>query len=416
MSHAMAQLLIEKRKGLETQAHALLNTAEAEKRQLTAEETVTFDKINSDMGELRAQSDRLVQFSTESRAAEDALRGAGHDDAERRRKDEEQDGGNADVVLLRKMLRGEVKEGEFRSTGKELKAISERSLSKGTATAGGNTVATTFVGQLLEHMVETASLLLGGATILTTSSGETIEMPITTSHGTAAQVSEGGVIPEADPVFGKRTLGAYKYGDLIQVPRELADDTAVDLEGYLAKMAGRAVGNALGAKLIAGTGSGEPTGIFTSSTLGITSGTGVAGVPTFDNLIDLFYSVIGPYRASPNAAWLIKDSTAGAIRKLKDSSGRYLWEASTVAGQPDLILAKKVLTDPYVAATGVNNKSLGFGDISAYIVRLVNGVRFERSDEYGFNKDVITFRAIVRGDGVLADQTGAFKHFVGAAT
>lgn len=412
---SMAQLLIEQRKNLETQARALLDAAEGESRGLTAEETQQFERINADMTSLRSQSDQLVTFEAESRAAEEALRGAGHNSEEQRRRDEQRDG-NSDEQTLRSMIRGTLPEASFQSSGAELRAISERALSKGTATAGGNTVPTTFTGKLLEHMIETASLLLGGATILTTASGENIEMPVTLSHGTAAQVGEGAALPEADPTFGKRTLGSYKYGELIQVPRELADDTGVDLEGYLARMAGRAVGNAFGQKLISGSGAGEPTGIFTSSTLGVTSATGVAGVPTFDNLIDLFYSVIGPYRMSPNAAWLIKDSTAGAIRKLKDTSGRYLWEASTVAGQPDLILSKKVLTDPYVDATGVTKKSVGFGDLSAYVVRLVNGVRFERSDEYGFNKDVITFRAIVRGDGVLADQTGAFKHFLGAAT
>ena len=415
MSHAMAQLLIEKRKNLESQAHDLLTRAETEKRELTAEENVQFEAISADMTALRSRSDQLVTFETESRAAEAALSGAGHNSEEQRRRDESRDG-KSDLDQLRQMLRGAIPEASFQSSGADLLSISQRSLAKGTASAGGNTVPTTFAGKLLEHMVETATMLAGGATVLTTASGESIEMPITLSHGTAGQVSEGQPIPEADPTFGKRTLGAYKYGDLIQLPRELADDTGVDLEGYIARMAGRAVGNALGQKLIAGTGSGEPTGIFTSSTLGVTSGTGVAGVPTFDNLIDLFYSVIGPYRASPNAAWLIKDSTAGAVRKLKDTSGRYLWEASTVAGQPDLILAKQVRTDPYVAATGVNNKSVGFGDLAAYVVRLVGGVRFERSDDYGFNKDVITFRAIVRGDGVLADQTGAFKHLVGAAT
>ncbi|WP_115790034.1 phage major capsid protein [Arthrobacter silvisoli] len=411
MTIAMAQLLIEQRKNLESQAREILEKAEGEKRELSAEENVKFDKISADMTALRAQSDKIVQFETESRAAEETLRLAGHKNVEQRGGED-----NRDAVNLRKLLKGEVREADFVSTDDEFRAISERSLSKGTATAGGNTVPTTFVGKLLEHMIETASLLEAGATIITTTKGENMEWPVTTSHGTAAQVSEGQAIPAADPAFGKRTLGSYKFGDLIEVPRELADDTGVDLESYLARMAGRAVGNALGQKLIVGTGTAEPAGLFNSTTLGVTSGTGVVGAPTFDNLIDLFYSVIGPYRKSPSASWLIKDGTAGSIRKLKDTSGRYLWESSTVAGQPDLILSKPVQTDPYVAATGLNNKSVAFGDLSAYIVRLVNGVRFERSDEYGFNKDVITFRAILRGDGLLADQTGAVKHFVGAAS
>jgi HK97 family phage major capsid protein len=53
--------------------------------------------------------------------------------------------------------------------------------------------------------------------------------------------------------------------------------------------------------------------------------------------------------------------------------------------------------------------------MSAYYVRLAGGIRFERSDEFAFNTDQVTFRAIVRGDGVLLDQTGAVKHFIGNA-
>lgn len=125
--------------------------------------------------------------------------------------------------------------------------------------------------------------------------------------------------------------------------------------------------------------------------------------------------MIGPYRNSPNAGWVIKDSTAGAVRKLKDTSGRYLWESSVVAGQPDLILAKPVYTDPYMPAAAADAKSVLFGDLSAYFVRLVNGVRFESSEHFAFDRDVVTFRALVRGDGALADQSGAVKHFLGGA-
>ncbi len=47
--------------------------------------------------------------------------------------------------------------------------------------------------------------------------------------------------------------------------------------------------------------------------------------------------------------------------------------------------------------------------------RLAGGVRFERSDEFAFQNDLVTFRCIIRGDGVLMDQTGAVKAFVGNA-
>jgi HK97 family phage major capsid protein len=69
-----------------------------------------------------------------------------------------------------------------------------------------------------------------------------------------------------------------------------------------------------------------------------------------------------------------------------------------------------------VAAVATSAKSVIFGDISAYYVRIAGGVRFERSDDFAFQNDLVTFRAIVRGDGILADQTGAVKLFVGGAS
>jgi HK97 family phage major capsid protein len=58
-----------------------------------------------------------------------------------------------------------------------------------------------------------------------------------------------------------------------------------------------------------------------------------------------------------------------------------------------------------------------FGDFAQFFVRLVGPVRFERSDDYQFNTDLVTFRAVIRGDGTLVDRTGACMKFItGAAT
>lgn len=407
---AMAQLLTEKRKNIETKMRELLERAEGENRDLTAEEAGQFDQMNQDMTSLRGRIDQLVDFAQQSKDAEEALRNLGKGGKREQFKDGEPSINDQFRALYKRQIEA------IEMPSQQAQFEEARALSKGTATAGGNTVPTDFVRRLYEHMIETATLLRGGATVLNTTSGETIDMPVTTSHGTAALVAESGTIPQSDPAFGKRSLGAYKYGVLILVPNELLTDTAVDLTGYLARQAGRAVGNALGAHLVTGTGTSQPAGIMTSATLGKTSGTGVGGAPTFDDLIDLMYSVIGPYRNSPDAGWLIKDTTAGTLRKLKDSSGRYLWESSVTAGLPDRILSYPVYTDPNVAATGVNNRSVLFGDLSTYYVRLVNGVRWERSDDFKFDTDQVAFRCLLRGDGLLLDQSGAVKYFVGAAT
>jgi HK97 family phage major capsid protein len=394
----LAKHLLEQRANTWEQAKALLDNAAAEKRELTAEEEVSYGRMTADIESLRSKADKLIADEANAAAADASLRSLVAQPERREVKSEESE-------QLRKFLNGEVKNYELRA------------LSKGTATAGGNTVPTSFRALLWEHLVETATLMGGGATVWTTDSGENFEVPITLTHGAAAAAAEAATLAGTDPTFSKRTLGAFKYGQLIKVSRELVEDTGVDLEGYLARAVGRNIGNAFGAKLISGAGTTEPTGITVSSTLGVTGAASVVGVPNLDNLIDLFYSVTPPYRNQSSAKWLMKDSTAAVVRKFREGSGTgaYLWQPSVIAGQPDLLLSKPVLTDPNVAATGLAAKSVLFGDLSAYAVRVVNGIKFERSDEFAFDTDQITFRATIRGDGLLIDQTGAVKHFIGNA-
>lgn len=406
MSHALIKSIQEKRQNLWGEAKGILDAAEADGgRALTGEEEARYQALSGEMTSLRAQVESIEEMQ---RAQVDA------EEAEQRLLGEKRgSAGNTDNQIeqeLRSMIAGESRGFALPADGK----VWTRALSKGTSTAGGNTVPTSFYDTLVEHLVDTTSVMQAGATVLNTDSGETIQVPVTTSHGAGAAVAEAAAIGQSDPAFGQRTLGAFKFGQLILLSNELVTDTAVDLLGYVARSAGRNVGLALGAKLATGAGTTEPWGIVTRATTGVTGGAGVAGAFTADNLIDLQYSVIGPYRK--NGSWLCKDATLGAIRKLKDGAGRYLFEVgSTRTGDPDTLNGRPIYTDANMAAVGLSAKSVLFGDLSTYFVRIAGGVRFERSDDYAFNTDQVAFRVLIRADGELADQTGAVKLFVGNA-
>ena len=138
----------------------------------------------------------------------------------------------------------------------------------------------------------------------------------------------------------------------------------------------------------------------------------MVGVPTSDNLIDLFHSVIPPYRK--NAFWLMADSLGATIRKLKDTRNQYLWEPGLRAEDPSTSLGKPVVFDANGPASGTGVKSILFGEFSAYYtIRDVRGLRFERSDDYASANDLITFRAIMRSDGQVVDVSGAVRSFRG---
>lgn len=397
MSLLLARRAFDEKLRAETKIRSIFDAAEG--RDLTGEELASVDRLD---GEVRSLGERVSELMEQEQRSRDAA------DALARLAPVDEPGGDADADDVGEQLRSFLR-GEQRSVAV---APERRDLVKGTATAGGNTVPTTFYGRLVEHMVEVSGVLAAGPTLLETASGESIEVPTTTAFSTAALTAEAAAIAESDPAFAKRTLGAYKYGATIQVSRELIDDTAVDLLGFIAAQAGRAVGNALGAALVTGSGSSQPAGVATQATAGKT---GAATTPTTDDLIDLMYSVISPYRASSSCCWMLRDATAAHLRKLKDDNGQYLWQPSLVLGQPDMLLGKPVATDPNVAAADNSAKSVLFGDFAAYWVRLAGGVRFERSDDFAFSSDLVTFKVVARADGMTVDQTGAIKAFVGVS-
>jgi HK97 family phage major capsid protein len=143
------------------------------------------------------------------------------------------------------------------------------------------------------------------------------------------------------------------------------------------------------------------------------SGTGVtcasATVITPDEVIDLYHSVTSPYRI--NGAWIMNDATLKEVRQLKDSNNQYLWQPSLQQGNPDILLGSPVATDPNIETIATAKKVMAFGDMSKYFIREVQGIQVDRSVDYAFANDLVTFRFIYRADGDLLD-TNAVKRMV----
>jgi HK97 family phage major capsid protein len=278
-----------------------------------------------------------------------------------------------------------------------------RALTVGSAASAGTTVPTTFERTLYEYL-ENISGVRQVANVITTAGGEPVDFPRVASFGTAAAVAEGSALDELDATFDIMQLSAFKFGQLLKISSELLADSGVDIVGFAARDLGRALGRVTGNAYTNGAGGATaPQGIMGAAGTGQIGGTGTAGVPTVEELIKLAYS-LGDEGYRQNAVWLMRDSTAGAIRTVTDQQGQFLWQPSVEAGTPDRLLGFPVVIDPFVAAAGTNVNSIAFGDFSAYYVRDAGPIRIEKSEDAFFANDVVAWRAIMRTDADLIDS------------
>lgn len=376
------------------EAKHLLDTAAAESRDLTAEENETYEKISAELDQ-RAQVIEQLKQDEERAARLDAV-------AAEVRADETPVSGPSDADTIRALARGEIRSATFE----------KRDVTTGST---GAPVPTSFFDEVIMKARLVGPMMDPSVvTVLNTASGEDLQIPSLSAYSSSSTVTaEGAAFSESDPTMNTfTTLKSYKYGFLIQVSRELVEDSGVDLLGFLADQVGNAVGYNVNNALTVGTGTVQPNGISAAAGSGITGGTGVSGAFTADNLIDLYYSLDGAARLLPGVGWMMNGASIGAVRKLQDTAGNYVFDPAADGNRRDLLLGRPVFENPAMASTGTAQRSVVVGHLPSYYTRMVGGIRLDRSDEYAFNQDLITFRASARVDGNLV-QASHILAFIG---
>jgi len=376
------------------EAKHLLDAAAAESRDLTAEETVIYDRISEDMDK-RAQVIEQITKDEERALRLDVA-------AASVRTDEVAPADDDDAEAIRKLARGEVRSIEFE----------KRDVLK---TNTGAPVPTSFYNEIILK-ARMVGPMLDLPTVITTAGGENLQIPRVNTYSAATIAAEAGAIGESDPAFSAFiTMGAWKYSFLTQVSREMIEDSGVDILGFLADQVGQGIGYNVNTALTTGTGTTQPNGIVTASTLGVTGGTGTSGAFTADNLIDLAYSVDGAARMLPGAGYMMNGKSIGAVRKLKDTAGNYVFSPSLAVGVPDTLLGFPLSENPAMADPATTAKSVIFGHLPSYYVRQVGGIRVDSSTDFAFSTDLVTLRCILRVDGQLPQATH-INHFIGGAS
>ena len=267
-------------------------------------------------------------------------------------------------------------------------------LSESVDADGGYLVPEEFENQIVRGIDET-NIIRSIAKVITTAHDRKI--PVAVGHSVATWTEENAAFTESNPSFGQKQIDAFKLTDLIRVSTELLQDSAFNVEDYIIREFSYAFGVAEEQAFCVGTGTNQPTGIFTENGGEVGFTTSSATVITIDDVISLIYSLKAPYRK--NAVFLMNDATAGLIRKLKDGNGAYLWQPSVQAGQPDKILGFDVYTTPFAPAIAGGALPIAFGDFQNYWIGDRGGKTVQRLNELYATNGQVGYVATERVDG-----------------
>lgn len=289
------------------------------------------------------------------------------------------------------------------------------------STLGGYTIPEGF-SNMLEKAAAYYSNIPEVASVMTTPTGNDMPWPtVNDISNVAYQVDEAGDLTTSATAttFGSSTFKAYKWHTgMLKINYELFQDGYFDLEALLAELFAERKGRGENTAMTTGVGTTTIQGIVTGAANASLSGVSATAI-TRDNIIDLIHSVNIEYRKKPNFRIMFNDATLAAIRKLDygTADARPLYQPSAIAGQPDMIEGVKILINPAVADIGASAKSIICGDMSAYKIRRVAGLRMVVARELYAATDQIGMDLLWRWDAQVLNAGGnPIKYLVHAAT
>lgn len=290
------------------------------------------------------------------------------------------------------------------------------SMSAGDAALGGSWIPEGFVNNL-----ERSMLAFGGimkvAEIMTTATGESLPWPTTNDTSNSGEIiGENTTVAEQEVATGAVVFGSHIFSSKeIRVSNKLLRDSAFNMASVVGSMAGERIGRRGATAFCTGTGSSQPTGLAVSSGLGKTAASATA--ITFDELLDLQYSVDPAYRdPSLGAGWVMHNNIALVIRKLKNGTGDYIWVPSAQVGQPDLLLGDPVTIDQAMqSSVATGTKTVLYGALRKYKIRMVGSIVLRVLVERRALENQTSFVAFQEMDGALLDAgTDPVKHLIQA--
>ena len=281
-----------------------------------------------------------------------------------------------------------------------------------TGLVGGVTIPSLLASEIEVALKNYGGMFEAGTIINTSHGGDLILPTVNDTNAKATIVSDYDQSTKRAPSFGSVTLKAYTYRTpIIPVSQTLIQDSAFNLDAVLTSLLGDSFSRGVNEQLTTGDGTGKPTGIVTAATACSTQA--AAASIKLDDIIDLIKSVNSAY--ARNGKFMFNRNTLWELAKIKDQSGRYIWQDSARDGAPATLFGKQYILNDDMADIGAGNASVLFGDLSKYKIRMVKSFSVIRLNELLAEYLSIGLFGFARVDGNLLDAgTNPVKKLVHA--
>lgn len=274
--------------------------------------------------------------------------------------------------------------------------VAVKALAEGVAADGGNLFPDEFSSEIVRSLTE--GNRVRSLVRVITMRRDVFIVPTNATRPKVYWTAENAAKTTTTATFAQATLTARKAAAILYASDELIEDsTEIDVVNLIISLFAEAIGMEEDRVLLAGNGSTEPTGIVTA-TWGSTTNSGNI---SFDNMLDLIYSLKQQYR--PGASFLVHPTNVKELRKLKDTTGQYLWQNPATVGAPATFSGYPLYEfyDIPEAKIFFGNWKLAYwmGDRKAMTVKISNDT------ETAFTKDQTAIRVVFRiaGNQVLAE-------------
>lgn len=391
-----------------TDQRALLDAADAAKRDLTVEETNSYNQMDADVDRLSREIEREEKLATRERDMKET----------------------ADPFKPSPASGGEVRTVEYRGQRVTLPQNAEiqsrafsRFLSRGMAAVvgeelralqadadiyGGFLVAPQQFVMKLIQAVDNIVFIRDMATVFPVTKAESLGTPSLDNDPAdptwTAEILTGS--EDSTMSFGRRELTPHPLAKLIKVSEKLLRVSAMDVESLVIQRLAYKFAVVAEYAYLRGSGSGQPMGVFTAATAGFGISTSrdvstgnTATAITFDGLINALYSLKAQYH--PKAVWIFHRDAIKNLRKIKDGDGQYIWQPSVQAGQPDLVLGRPYRMSEYAPNTFTASQYVGIiGDFSQYWIADALDMRVQRLNELYAATNQVGFIGRLESDGM----------------